>query len=95
MWGVAGAGALVLGGLIIGLVEGNLLPGDCQGLACLFGAVILGYAGAVAAVWLVVGTAVAFARRRWETSTWRLWALRILAVLSWGPLVFFLGLALD
>lgn len=44
-WGVGGAVALVLGGLIVGLVQGNLLPGDCQGLACLFTTVVLGYAG--------------------------------------------------
>lgn len=87
--------ALVMAGLIVGIVEGSLLPGDCEGLACLFTTVVLMYAGIVVGVWLLVGVAVAAARRRWPTSTWRLWALRVLAVLSWAPLVGLAVIALD
>ncbi len=94
-WGVAGAFALVLGGLIAGLVEGGLLPGECEGLACLFTTVVLGYAGIVVAVWIIVGLAVALARKRWPRSTWRLWALRALALLSWAPFLGLLILTLD
>lgn len=93
--GLGGAIAVLLVGTVIGLVEGNLLPGDCQGLACLFTGIVLGYSGLVAAVWVVVGVAVALARRRWPTSTWRLWTLRILAVLSWAPVVWLVALAFE
>jgi len=37
------------------LIEGNLLLGDCAGLSCLFSTVVLMYAGAIAAVWILVG----------------------------------------
>jgi hypothetical protein len=94
-WGVGGAVALVLAGLAVGLIEGNLLPGDCEGLACVFTTVVLMYAGIVVGVWLIVGLAVGAARRRWSTSTWRLWALRVLAVLSWAPLLGLVIIALD
>lgn len=93
--GVSGAIAILLVGAVIGLVEGNLLPSECQGLACLFTGIVLGYAGVVAAIWTVVGVAVALARRRWPTSTGRLWALRILAVLSWVPVAWLVALALE
>lgn len=39
--GVAAAPGLVPFALAIGIVEGVLLPGACQGLACLFGLVVL------------------------------------------------------
>lgn len=94
-WGVGGAIALLLGGLIVGLVEGNLLPGECEGLACLFTGIVLGYAGVVLAVWIVVGVSLAIARQRWPTSAWRLWVLRVLAALSWAPFVGLVVIAFD
>ena len=66
-WGVGGALALLEGGLLVGLIQGNLLPGDCQGLACLFTGLVVAYAGAVVGVWLVAGIAVSLARKRWAT----------------------------
>ena len=94
-WGVGGAVAFLLGGLIVGIVQGGLLPGECEGLACVFTTVILMYTGIVLGVWLVAGVAVALARRRWPESTWRLWVLRGLAVLSWLPLAGLIVLTLD
>lgn len=94
-WGVGGAFAFLLGGLVVGLVQGGLLPGECQGLACLFTTVIIMYTGIVLAVWLVAGTAVVLARRRWPVSTWRLWTLRVLALLSWLPLAGLIVLTPD
>lgn len=94
-WGVGGALALLAGGLLVGLVEGNLLPGDCQGLACLFTGLVLAYAGAVIGVWIVAGIAVGLARKRWPASAWRLWTLRVLAVLSWAPFLGLIIIAID
>lgn len=94
-WGLGGAAALVLGGLVLGLVQGGLLPWDCEGLACLFTTVILMYAGIVLGIWLVAGLALALARRRWPISTWRLWTLRVLASLSWMPFVGLIVISLD
>jgi hypothetical protein len=94
-WGVGGALALLVGGLLVGLIEGNLLPGDCQGLACLFTGLIVAYAGAVVGIWIVAGIAVALARKRWPTSNRRLWAVRVLAVLSWAPFLGLIVIALD
>lgn len=94
-WGVGGAIALLLGGLAVGLAQGSLLPGDCVGLACLFTTIVVMYTGIVLAVWVVAGTSVALAKRRWPTSTWRLWVLRALAVLSWAPLAGLIFLAVD
>jgi hypothetical protein len=85
--GVSGAVALVLGGLVVGLIEGNLLPGSCRGLVCLYTGIVLGYTGLVLAVWILVGAGVALAKRRWPMPTWRIWALRALAVASWIPAV--------
>lgn len=95
---VAGASAaplLVLAGLVIGLVEGGLLPLACQGLGCVFTAVVLLYAGIVAGVWLIVWVVVRLARRRWPEVTWRLWLLRVLAVASYAPLVWLAAIALE
>ena len=94
-FGVGGALALLVGGLIVGLIEGNLLPGDCQGLACLFTGLVLGYAGIVLAVWIVAGIAVRLARKRWPASSWRLWTLRVLAVLSWAPFIGLVVMTFD
>jgi len=94
-WGVGGAVALLAGGLLVGLIEGNLLPGDCQGLACLFTSVVLAYAGVIVGIWVVAGIAVGLARRKWPTSTWRLWTLRVLAVLSWAPFIGLIVIAVD
>lgn len=94
-WGIAGAVALLLGGLVVGLVQGNLLPGDCQGLACLFSGLILGYAGVVLVIWVLAGVAIALARKRWPTSTWRLWLIRGLAALSWVPFAGLIVLTID
>lgn len=94
-WGVGGALAFLVGGLIVGVAQGGLLPGECEGLACLFTTVILMYAGIVLVVWLFAGVAVALARRRWPESTWRLWTLRVLAALSWLPFVGLVVLLLD
>lgn len=72
-WGLGGALAFLGGGVVLGFVQGGLLPWECQGLACLFTQVILMYTGIVVAVWLVAGIALALARRRWPRSQWRLW----------------------
>jgi hypothetical protein len=93
--GSAAAPVLFVLGVLIGLVEGGLLPGDCQGLGCLFGGLVFSATLAIAVVWLLLWTAVRFARRRWPRSTWRLWALRAVALVSWGPVAWLLVLALD
>jgi len=93
--GALAAPVLLALGLVIGLVEGGLLPGTCQGLACLFSGLVFGATATIAVVWLVLWVAVRLARRRWPRSTWRLWALRIVAVASWGPTLWLLVLALD
>jgi|SRR6056297_157341 len=93
--GAVAAPVLLLIGLVIGLVEGGLLPGTCQGLACLFSALVVGAASVIAVTWLVLWVAVRAARRRWPHSTWRLWALRVVAVVSWGPVAWLLVLALE
>lgn len=69
--------------------------GLVQGLACLFANVVLIYTGIVLVIWLALGVAVALARRRWESSEWRLLALRVLAGLSWIPLAALVVLAFD
>ena len=87
--------AFLGGGVVLGFVQGGLLPWECQGLACLFTQVILMYTGIVVAVWLVAGIALALARRRWPRSQWRLGGLRLLALSSWVPLAGLVVVALD
>jgi hypothetical protein len=93
--GSIAAPVLLALGTVIGLVEGGLLPGACQGLACLFSGLVLGATLTIAVVWLLLWAAVRVARRRWPRSTWRLWALRTVAVVSWGPVAWLLILAMD
>lgn len=93
--GAAAAPILVLLGSGVGLAEGGLLPGACQGLACLFSALVLLAAGVVAGTWLVVWAVVHLARRRWPRSRWRLWLLRSLALLSWAPVLWLVVVALE
>lgn len=82
--GAAAAPGLVLVGLLVGLIEGGLLPGACRGLACLYLGLVLGYAGVVAGVWAVVALVVHLTRRRWPTAAARTWVLRVLAALGWA-----------
>lgn len=93
--GVAAAPVLVLFAVVVGVVEGGLLPGACQGLACLFTGVVLGAAGVIVAVWFVVWLGIRAARRRWPHVRWRLWAVRILAAVSWAPVVWLGVVALE
>lgn len=93
--GFVAAPLLLILGFVIGLLEGGLLPGACQGLACLFNGLVIGAAAVITVTWLVLWAVVRLARRRWPRSTWRLWALRVLAVASWGPVVWLLILAFD
>lgn len=93
--GAVAAPAVLLIGLVIGLIEGGLLPGACQGLACLFSTLVFGAASVIAVTWLVAWFVVRLAQRRWPTSTWRLWVLRVVAVVSWAPVAWLLILALD
>ena len=95
LWGAAAAPALVLLGLGVGVVEGGLLPGACQGLACLFNAIVLFAAGAVAAAWLLIWFVVRLLRRRWPASTCRVWFLRFLALVSWGPVLWLVLVSLE
>src|SRR6056297_413277 len=71
--GAVAAPVLLALGIIIGLVEGGLLPGTCQGLACLFSGLVFGATATIALVWLVLWVAVRLARRRWPRPPWRLW----------------------
>jgi hypothetical protein len=93
--GSIAAPVLLVLGTAIGLVEGGLLPGDCQGLGCLFGGLVFSATLIIAVVWLLVWGAVRLAQRRWPRSTWRPWALRALAVVSWGPVAWLLFLAVG
>lgn len=93
--GVAAAPALVLFAGVVGMVEGGLLPGACQGLACLFTGIVLGAAGVIIVVWFVVWLGIRVTRRRWPHARWRLWAVRILAAVSWAPLVWLSIVALE
>lgn len=93
--GVAAAPALVLFALVVGIVQGGLLPGACQGLGCLFSGLVLGATGVIVGVWLVAWLGVRAARRRWPHVGWRLWALRILAGASWAPVVWLGFIGLD
>jgi len=93
--GVVAAPVLIVLGVMIGLVEGGLLPGACQGLACVFSALVFGAVAVITVTWLVLWGTVHLARRRWPGSTWRLWALRAVALLSWGPVMWLLVLALE
>lgn len=93
--GVAAAPALALLGVGIGLVEGGLLPGACEGLACLFGTLVLATTAVVAVVWLLVWGMVRLHRRHHASSSRRLALLRVLAGLSWGPVAWLLVVALG
>ena len=93
--GVSAAPTLALLTLLVGAVEGGLLPGACEGLGCLFGAIYLGATGVVLVVWLVTWPAVRAARRRWPEVGWRVWLLRVLAAASWAPVVWLVALALG
>lgn len=81
--GAAAAPGLVLVGFVIGSLEGGLLPWACQGLACLFAGLVLGYAGLLAVVWGLLALVVRWTRRRQSASRLRTWVLRVLGVLSW------------
>ncbi len=100
-WRAAVAGALaapvlVVVGLIVGAIEGGLLPwDDCQGLACVYLAVVLMYSGGILAIWAVVSGIVVLARRRWPESRVRRRILQLLAGLSYGPAVWLLVTAIG
>lgn len=91
--GAASAPALLVLGLVIGVVEG-LIPG-CEGLACLYGGLVLGYSGALLLVWGVIALVVAATRRRWPRSSARTWVVRLLALLSWALLLWPVALFLE
>lgn len=99
-WRAVGAGAgaapaLLVTGLVAGWVEGGLLPGDCQGLACVYLQVLLLYSAALLGLWILVATLTALARQRWPRSTSRLTMLRGLALLSYGPVAWLVGTLAD
>lgn len=93
--GVLAAPVLLVLGVVVGLVEGGLLPWACEGLACLFNSLVLGATAIIAVTWLVLWVVVRLARRRWPRSTLRLWILRLVAVVSWVPVVWLLVVAVD
>jgi hypothetical protein len=83
--GMAAAPTLVLFALVVGIVEGELLPGACQGLGCVFSGLVIVMAAVSVGVWFVVWLGIRSLRRRWPQVGWRLWAVRLLAVVSWAP----------
>ena len=93
--GVAAVPATLLVGAGIGFIQGGLLPGACQGLACLYPAIVALGAAAVAALWLVLGTVRAMTRRRRPNSTVRLRTLQVAAVVSWGPVLWLVVVAVE
>ena len=93
--GVAAAPTLLLLALLVGLVEGGLLPTACQGLACLYSALVSMAVAGILVVWLLVWFVLRLTRRRWPRSNTRLWLLRLLAVLSWGPVLWLVVTAIE
>lgn len=89
--GVLAAVLLAAVGLAGGRVAGGLLPGDCQGLACVYLHVLLLYSGALLALWGLIGTVTALARQRWPRSPRRVVVLRVLAGLSYVPVLWLIG----
>ena len=83
--GAAAAPTLTLVGLVVGVIEGGLLPGVCQGLACLYTAMVLLYSAGILVAWSVIAIVTAATRRRWEGSTVRTRILQLLAGISYVP----------
>lgn len=83
--GALAAPVLTVVGSVGGWLSGGLLPGDCQGLACVYLHVLLLYSAALLGVWALVATLTALARQRWPWSRARLVLLRVLAGLSYLP----------
>lgn len=93
--GALAAPVLVVTGIGVGAIEGGLLPQDCQGLACIYLAIVLLYAGGLLAVWAAVSGIVALSRRRWPGSPVRLRILQVLAALSYGPAIWLVVTAIG
>lgn len=93
--GALAAPTLVVLGLLAGWLEGGLLPGDCQGLACIYLHVLLLYGAGLLGVWVLLGAVTALTRERWPRSTARVVILRVLAVLSYAPMLWVLGALAD
>ena len=89
--GALGAPSLFVIGIVVGEIEGGLLPWDCEGMACLFFAVLVLYSGALLAIWLLLTAITALTRRWWPESEVRTRSLRILAGLSYVPTAWVIG----
>lgn len=81
--GTGAAPALVVVGLIAGIIEGSL-TGSCEGMECLWFGFVALVAAAMLGTWAIVVGVAALTRRRWTDSTVRLWLLRLLAAASWA-----------
>lgn len=91
--GLLGAPTLFGTGLVIGAVEGGLLPGACEGLTCLYFGVLVGYSLLLLAGWGVLAGITALARRFASRSRLRLRVLQVVAAASYLPVLWLVGQA--
>ncbi|MDX1657190.1 MAG: hypothetical protein R3343_00070 [Nitriliruptorales bacterium] len=87
--GALAAPALFLTGIVLGQLEGNLLPWNCEGMSCLFFAVLVVYSGGLLLIWGVIAAITALTRARWPRSRFRTRLLQGLAIVSYAPSAWF------